>query len=232
MFQHINSMFFMESVLDTSLWDQLLTLTKAWNHLFLSGHLPTAFSVIKLYLGLFCYIPWIPFPPFSEPVQGLACVHHLLPWTLTGCKMKIWGEFVSAEGQMEVFRECQDSKALQLCCLHSSPFLLLLSVPICYLLLQVIAELHSSSCTHFWITDWLHEKKKKKKNEKREAVFYIVSSPSGSGEILLHTGSFFPASDTAVTSLSPELCPPELSTFPLSISTLKQCPAFFHHFPL
>lgn len=78
-----------------------------------------------------------------------------------------------------------NARAAKLYCLHSSPSLLLLPVPICHLLLQVIAELHSSSCIYFWIIDWLHEN-----TIKREAVFYIVSSPSGSGEILLHTGSF------------------------------------------
>lgn len=54
----------------------------------------------------------IPLPPSSETLQGLVCVHHLLAWTLLGYEMKIWGEFIPAEGQMEVFREFQNSKAL------------------------------------------------------------------------------------------------------------------------
>lgn len=163
----------------------------------------------------------IPLPPFSETLQGLACVHLLLAWTLPGHKMKIWGEFISAEGQMEVFRECQNSKALL-----PSLFLLLFSVSICYLLLQVIAELRNSSCTHFCITDWLQEKKNK---EKRSSLLHCFFSLRLWRSFALHR-LIFPASDTAVTSLSPELCPPELSTFPLPISVLKQCPAFVHHF--
>lgn len=46
----------------------------------------------------------------------------------------------------------------------------LLSLSTYYLLLQVTAELHSSSCTHFWITDWL------KGEKKRGTISYVISS--------------------------------------------------------
>lgn len=105
-----------------------------------------------------------------------------------GLSQGIKWKFGVSLSQLRVRWRCLgNARTAKLCCLHSSLFLLLFSVSICYLLLQVIAELPSSSCTHFCITDWLQEIKKLKK---REAVFYIVSSPSGSGEVLLHTGSF------------------------------------------
>lgn len=86
--------------------------------------------------------------------------------------------------QMEVFRECQNSKALL------PSLFTLLAVVVCPYLLSLVAG-------YCWIAQFfLHSfldyrlTPVKKKLKKREAVFYIVSSPSGSGEILLHAGLF------------------------------------------
>lgn len=125
----------------------------------------------------------IPLLPFSETLQGLACVHHLLAWTLPGYEMKIRGEFVSAEGQMEVFRECQNSKTLL------PSLFTLLAVVVCPQLLSLCRLLLNCTVLPALISrlqiDYMKEELKK-----REAVFYIVSSPSGCGEFLLHTVSF------------------------------------------
>lgn len=77
--------------------------------------------------------------------------------------------------------ECQNSKAL----LRS--VFILLATSVFFRLLSVVAGdwwIAVLPCTHFWITDWLQEKKK------REAIFYVISSPSGSGESLIYTSLF------------------------------------------
>lgn len=134
-------MFFVESVLDTSL--RSITNSDKGMKPFIPLRAPSSslFSY-KIVFGAFLLhtldptppaMHSIPLPPFSEPVQGLACVHNLLAWTLPGYGMKLWGEFISAEDQMEVFRECQNSKALL------PSFFILLAVVVCPHLLSLVA---------------------------------------------------------------------------------------------
>ena len=80
-----------------------------------------------------------------------------------------------------------NARTAEHCCIHSLSFLLSLSF---FRLLSIVAG-------YCWIAEFfLHSfldysltpGKEKKKKKKKEAIFYIISSPSGSGESLIHTG--------------------------------------------
>lgn len=126
-------------------------------------------------------------------------------------------KFIPNDYQLKVWLvECQNS-GVQL----NSVFILLacLSFSIYYLLLQVTAELHSSSCTCFWITDWLKGEKKK---EQSPTSFLL----SGSGEILIHMIVYHASYTAAALLTQHHLSPAVLSKCLFSVSHLKYCLAF------
>lgn len=117
--------------------------------------------------------------------------HHLLSWTYPMWKHFEWIHLNwESNGVFSGVPEQQSTAAFTLylscyCCLF--PFLLL----------QVIAELHSSFCTHFWITDWLWVGGRKKKH----LLHHFFSLRPG--ESLLCTGLF----SILLTLLWPSLTP-------------------------
>lgn len=148
------------------------------NHLFLSGHLPAAFSVIKLYSGLFCCIPCVPHPLQCTASPSLPPQRHCRVWFVFttswhGLFLGMKWKFGVNLSQLKVRWRClENSRTAKLCCLHSSPFLLLLSVLICYLSAGYcwIAQFFLHSFLDYRLTPW------KKNKENRSSLLHCFFS--------------------------------------------------------